>query len=93
MSLSIRLAAAEDVPALEPLVDVSIDRNQRAFLTPDEIASSRAIMGVDHQLIEDDTYYVGDVTGRCSIPRATPPGSERCIRTRTSRGAASGGSS
>ena len=58
MSLSIRLATAEDVPALERLVDVAIDRNQRAFLSPDEIASSRAIMGVDHQLIEDGTYYV-----------------------------------
>jgi GNAT superfamily N-acetyltransferase len=58
MSLSIRLAAADDVPALEPLVDAAIDRNQRAFLTPEEIASSRAIMGVDHQLIEDGTYYV-----------------------------------
>lgn len=64
MSLSIRLATAADLPSLEPLVDLAIDRNQRAFLGADQVASSHAIMGVDHQLVEDGTYYVVLCDGR-----------------------------
>ena len=53
-----RLAVTADVPALTVLMDASIAELQRAFLDDDEIASSRAIMGIDTQLIDDGTYFV-----------------------------------
>ena len=57
----------EDVPALTVLMDAAIGELQRAFLDDDQIASSRAIMGIDTQLIDDGTYFVvesdGDIAG------------------------------
>jgi GNAT superfamily N-acetyltransferase len=53
-----RLAVTADVPALTVLMDAAIAELQRAFLDDAQIASSRAIMGIDTQLIEDGTYFV-----------------------------------
>jgi GNAT superfamily N-acetyltransferase len=39
-------------------MDAAISELQRGFLDDTEIASSRAIMGMDTQLIEDGTYFV-----------------------------------
>ncbi|MEK6276066.1 MAG: GNAT family N-acetyltransferase [Actinomycetota bacterium] len=39
-------------------MDAAIAELQRAFLDPDQIESSRAIMGIDNQLIDDGTYFV-----------------------------------
>ena len=62
-----RLAVAEDVRALTVLMDAAITELQRAFLDNAQIASSRAIMGIDTQLIDDGTYFVvesdGDIAG------------------------------
>jgi GNAT superfamily N-acetyltransferase len=62
-----RLAVAADVPALSVLMDAAIAELQRAFLDPAQIESSRAIMGIDDQLIDDGTYFVveagGDIAG------------------------------
>jgi GNAT superfamily N-acetyltransferase len=62
-----RLAVLADVPALTVLMDAAISELQRGFLDDAEIASSRAIMGMDTQLIEDGTYFVmesgGDLAG------------------------------
>jgi GNAT superfamily N-acetyltransferase len=62
-----RLAVAEDVPALTVLMDAAIAELQRTFLDDAQIASSRAIMGIDTQLIDDGTYFVveseGDIAG------------------------------
>jgi GNAT superfamily N-acetyltransferase len=62
-----RLAVTADVPALTVLMDAAIAELQRDFLDPAQIASSRAIMGLDTQLIDDGTYFVveseGDVAG------------------------------
>jgi GNAT superfamily N-acetyltransferase len=62
-----RLAVAADVPALTVLMDVAIAELQRTFLDDAQIASSRAIMGIDTQLIDDGTYFVvesdGDIAG------------------------------
>jgi GNAT superfamily N-acetyltransferase len=62
-----RLAVLADVPALMVLMDAAISELQRGFLDDAEIASSRAIMGMDTQLIEDGTYFVvesgGDMAG------------------------------
>jgi GNAT superfamily N-acetyltransferase len=48
----------EDVPTLTVLMDAAIAELQRGFLDDDQIASSRAIMGLDTQLIDDGTYFV-----------------------------------
>jgi GNAT superfamily N-acetyltransferase len=62
-----RLAAHEDIAALTSLMDRAIAELQRAFLNEAQIASSRAIMGIDTQLIDDGTYFVvesgADVAG------------------------------
>jgi len=62
-----RLAVLADVPALTVLMDAAISELQRRFLDDAEIASSRAIMGMDTQLIDDGTYFVvesgGDIAG------------------------------
>lgn len=63
-----RLAVLEDVPALQEVMDAAIEELQRGFLTPSEICSSRAIMGIDTQLIEDQTYFIvqcGDDIAGC----------------------------
>ncbi len=39
-------------------MDQAIAQLQRAFLDDAQIASSRAIMGIDTELIEDGTYFV-----------------------------------
>ena len=64
MGLSSRLAAHDDLPRLLPLVEAAIAQNLRAFLTDEQIQSSRAIMGIDSQLIEDGTYFVIESDGQ-----------------------------
>jgi GNAT superfamily N-acetyltransferase len=39
-------------------MDASISELQKGFLTDRQIESSRAIMGIDNQLISDGTYYI-----------------------------------
>lgn len=63
MELTSRLATPEDVPTLVALMDAAIGENQKAFLDPAQIESSRAIMGIDRQLIEDGTYFVVEADG------------------------------
>lgn len=52
-----------DVPALTALMDAAIAELQRAYLDDDQIESSRAIMGIDTQLIDDGTYFVVEADG------------------------------
>jgi GNAT superfamily N-acetyltransferase len=61
MELESRLATLDDVPALTMLMDAAIAELQRGFLDDAQIAASRAIMGMDTQLIEDGTYFVVEV--------------------------------
>jgi hypothetical protein len=42
-----RLAVRDDIPALTALMDAAIVKLQRAFLDDAQIASSRAIMGIE----------------------------------------------
>ena len=58
MALTSRLARREDLPALLPLIDAAIGELQKGFLDDAQIRSSRAIMGIDTQLIDDGTYFV-----------------------------------
>jgi GNAT superfamily N-acetyltransferase len=64
LAFSHRLAQSEDIPALKTLMDSAIAELQRGFLSPEEIAASFSIMGLDTQLIEDGTYFVVECEGR-----------------------------
>ena len=64
MPLTSRLATHEDVPLLIPLMQAAIAELQKGFLDPAQIESSRAIMGLDTQLIDDGTYFVVELDGQ-----------------------------
>lgn len=71
MALTSRLARREDVPALLPLIAAAIDELQKGFLDDAQIKSSRSIMGIDTQLIDDGTLRVSNNrlcwSGRMSV--------------------------
>ena len=56
--LELRLARPADLEALRAVMTLAINRLQDSYLTPEQIVASRAIMGLDTQLIEDGTYFV-----------------------------------
>jgi GNAT superfamily N-acetyltransferase len=58
MDFTSRLAVSGDVPALTVLMDAAIAELQRSYLDDSQIVSSRAIMGIDTELIDDGTYFV-----------------------------------
>jgi len=57
-SLTHRLATRDDLETLKALMDLAIGELLKPFLDESQIASSRAIMGLDTQLIDDGTYFV-----------------------------------
>ncbi len=63
-TLTHRLAQRDDLDALKALMDAAISENLKAFLDADKIASSRAIMGLDTQLIDDGTYFIVQADGQ-----------------------------
>ena len=81
-SLTHRLAKREDLTALKTLMDAAISENQKAFLDESKIASSRTIMGLDTQLIDDGTYFIVEIDGQLAgcggwSRRATMYGSDQ----------------
>jgi GNAT superfamily N-acetyltransferase len=63
-NLSLRLALAADLPALRQLMDAAIRELQGPFLSPEQVAASFSIMGLDTQLVADRTYFVVEAVGR-----------------------------
>lgn len=63
-TLTHRLARHDDLDALRDLMDAAISELQKPFLDESQIASSRTIMGLDTQLIEDGTYFIVEADGR-----------------------------
>lgn len=63
-AFSIRIASEADIPFLVALMDRSITGPLAAFLTPDQIAASRTLMGIDSQLIADRTYFIVESDGQ-----------------------------
>jgi GNAT superfamily N-acetyltransferase len=53
-----RLARPDDLPVLATLMEAAIAELQRGFLSEAQIAASRALMGLDTQLILDGTYFL-----------------------------------
>ena len=62
--LTHRLARRDDLEALKVLMDTAISENQKPFLDESQIESSRAIMGLDTQLIDDGTYFIIEANGQ-----------------------------
>jgi len=59
-----RLARREDLDVLNALMRRAITRLQSDFLTPEQIAASHRVMGLDAQLVHDQTYFVIESGGR-----------------------------
>jgi GNAT superfamily N-acetyltransferase len=62
--LTHRLAVEDDIPALMTVMEAAISGPLAEFLSPSQVEASRAIMGVDTQLIADRTYFVVEEEGR-----------------------------
>jgi GNAT superfamily N-acetyltransferase len=61
--LAIRLATAEDIPALNRLIESSVRVLQRGDYSEEQIEGALGtVFGVDTQLIADGTYYVAVAT-------------------------------
>jgi GNAT superfamily N-acetyltransferase len=59
MNFTLRLASADDIPALRMLIDASVRGLQAADYTPAQIEGAlQTVYGVDSQLIADGTYFV-----------------------------------
>ena len=59
----IRLAIRAYLPALQSMMARAIAELQVAFLSRAEIAASKAIMGLDSQLIDDGCYFLAEIDG------------------------------
>ena len=62
-ALQHRLATREDLAALSAIMNAAIAELQKPFLDDAQIASSRTIMGLDTQLVDDGTYFVVEQDG------------------------------
>ncbi len=63
-TLTHRLARRDDLESLKALMDAAISENQKPFLDESQIISSRTIMGLDTQLIDDGTYFIIEADGQ-----------------------------
>ena len=64
MEFTHRLATTADLPALREVMRRSIETLQEGFLSPQQVAASHKVMGLDSQLVTDGTYFVVEQTGR-----------------------------
>ena len=53
-----RVAGATDEAEISSLMELAIGELQKGFLSPEQIAVSRSIMGLDRTLIADGTYFL-----------------------------------
>ena len=61
--LTHRLAQMDDLPALRALMTRAIEQLQTGFLTPEQVAASHQVMGLDTQLVQDQTYFLIESEG------------------------------
>ena len=54
----------EDLDALREVMRRSIETLQGDFLSPEQVAASHKVMGLDAQLVADGTYFVVEKGGR-----------------------------
>ena len=53
-----RLASLNDLEALHKVMERSIGQLQSSFLSPEQVAASHKVMGLDTQLLKDGTYFI-----------------------------------
>ena len=58
MELTARIATLDDLGMLKVTIKRAIERLQTDFLTPEQVAVSHRVMGIDTQLLRDGTYFV-----------------------------------
>lgn len=63
LPLTHRVARRDDLEALRAVMDAAILELQKPFLDDAQILSSRALMGLDTQLIDDGTYLLVEADG------------------------------
>lgn len=61
--LTSRLAQPEDMAALRELMRRAIEELQNGFLAPEQVVASHKVMGIDTQLIKDQTYFLVEQGG------------------------------
>lgn len=61
--LTHRLAQLDDLVAIEALMQRAISSLQDDFLTPEQVRASHKVMGLDTQLIRDQTYFLVESVG------------------------------
>ena len=59
-----RLATLDDLEALHRVMKRSIEQLQSSLLTPEQVAASHKVMGLDTQLVKDGTYFMIESGGR-----------------------------
>lgn len=59
-----RIATLDDLDALHLLMARSIAQLQSEFLTPEQVAASHKVMGLDTQLVKDGAYFMIESGGR-----------------------------
>ena len=62
--LKLRLARAADIAPLRELMNAAISQLQANYLSPEVVAASFSVMGLDSQLIADGTYFVVEAGAR-----------------------------
>ena len=63
MKFNSRLANSEDIPAIKRLMEQSIKRLLSSYVNQEELEASFESMGLDDQLILDQTYFLIDFEG------------------------------
>lgn len=57
-ALALRVATSRDSDAIKALMQLAIEHLQSRYLTPAQLESSKAAVGLDSRLVEDGTYFV-----------------------------------
>jgi GNAT superfamily N-acetyltransferase len=75
---------------MREVMRLAIDELQAGFLSPEEIAASHAVMGLDTQLVRDRTYFVVELDGAIAgcggwSRRATLYGGDHSLELREPR--------
>ena len=63
MTLTVRIAKIEELDQLKAVMDAAIGALQKDFLSDSEIEASRQVMGLDTQLIKDQSYFLVEDRG------------------------------